>query len=221
MAKRRSSAELCVVAGRENAHDHVTSVRADVPRTAFWTFKVHTVYRRLIFLLLTGVLALLLVWKTVRSPETPSPPAPPAIEDVRKSKPTPTRVLRPRDLEIVDATVELSQSSSSDVDDARHTVVVRNNGELAYRNVNLAFAYLTKEGKPLETRTYPISDPLLPGKTVSAREVVMKMLPKGTSKSATDHPLRRHRASRRGQVKSFLYGCATALVWRSLLRPAL
>ena len=142
-------------------------------------------YRRVIFLLLTGVLALVLVWKTARTPETPSPQAPPAIEDFRKSKPTPTRVLRPKDLEVVDATLELSQSSTAESMDARHTLGVRNNGELAYRNINLAFAYLSKEGKPLETRTYPISGPVLPGKTLSEREVVMTMLPKGTSKSVT------------------------------------
>src|SRR5688572_22808132 len=130
-------------------------------------------YRRVIFLLLTGALAIVLVWKTARTPETPSPPAPPAIEDFRKSKPTPTRVLRPKDLEVVDATLELSQSSTAESMDARHTLGVRNNGELAYRNINLAFAYLSKEGKPLETRTYPISGPVLPGKTLSEREVLM------------------------------------------------
>jgi len=139
----------------------------------------------MIFLLLTAVLVLVLVWKGARTPETASPQAPAPNEAIRKSKPTPTRVLRPRDLEVVDATVELSQSSTAGSIDARHSLGVRNNGELAYRNVNLAFAYLSKEGKPLETRTYPISGPVLPGKTLSEREVLMTMLPKGTSKSVT------------------------------------
>lgn len=138
-------------------------------------------YRRLIFLSLTAVLALALGWLIVRSPETTPSTAPPSVEDIRKSKPTLTRVLRPKDLQIVDGTMELSQSSSSETVDARHSVVVRNDGEPAYRNITLAFAYLTKEGKALETRTHLISDPLLPGKTVTVQELAMKALPRGTS----------------------------------------
>jgi hypothetical protein len=103
------------------------------------------------------------------------------VEETRKSKPTLTRVLRPKDLQIVEATMELSQSSSDETVEARHFVVVRNDGEPAYRNITLAFAYLTKEIKPLETRTHSIPDPLLPGKTVSVKELVMKALPRGTS----------------------------------------
>jgi hypothetical protein len=117
----------------------------------------------------------------VKSPETTPPPAPPSVEDIRKSKPTLTRVLRPKDLQIVDATMELSQSSSNQTVDARHFFVIRNDGELAYRNITLAFAYLTREGKALETRTYSISDPLLPGKTVTVKELAMKAVSKGTS----------------------------------------
>jgi hypothetical protein len=142
------------------------------------------VYRRLIFLALTAVLALVLGWMIVRSPEKASPTAAPSGEDIRKSKPTLTRVLRPRDLEIVDSTMELSQSSSNETVEARHFVVVRNNGEPAYRNITLAFAYLTKEGKPVETRTHLISGPLLPGKTVSVQELMMK-LSRGTSTCTT------------------------------------
>jgi hypothetical protein len=142
-------------------------------------------YRRGIFLLLTAVLVLVLVWKGARTPETAPPEAPRASEDIRKSKPTPTRVLRPKDLEVVDDTVELSQSSTAESMEARHSLGVRNNGELAYRNVNLAFAYLSKEEKPLETRTYPISGTVLPGKTLSERDLVMTRLPKGISKSVT------------------------------------
>ena len=137
--------------------------------------------RRLIFLPLIAVLALALGWMIVRAPEKTPSTAPPSVEDVRKSKPTLTRVLRPKDLQIVDATMELSQSSSDGTVDASHFVVVRNDGEPAYRNITLAFAYLTKEGKALETRTHLISDPLLPGKTVSVQQVVMKALPRGTS----------------------------------------
>ena len=137
--------------------------------------------RRLIFLPLTAVLALALGWMIVRAPEKTPSTAPPSVEDVRKSKPTLTRVLRPKDLQIVDATMELSQSSSDGNVDASHFVAVRNDGEPAYRNITLAFAYLTKEGKALETRTHLISDPLLPGKTVSVQQVVMKAVPRGTS----------------------------------------
>jgi hypothetical protein len=127
------------------------------------------------------ILALVVGWMIVRSPDKTPPAAPRLIEEVRKSKPTLTRVLRPKDLKIVNATMEVSQSSSNETVDARHFVVVGNDGELAYRNITLAFAYFTKEGKALETRTHLISDPLSPGKTVSAQELVMKALPRATS----------------------------------------
>src|SRR5262245_50957724 len=117
----------------------------------------------------------------VRSPEKTDPAAPSFVEEVKKSKPTLTRVLRTKDLKIVNATMELSQSASNETVDARHFVVIRNDGEPAYRNITLAFAYLTKEGKALETRTHLISDPLLPGKTVAVQDLVMKALPRGTS----------------------------------------
>jgi len=138
----------------------------------------------MILLLLAAVLVVVLVWKGTRTPETAAPQAPPSNEAIRKSKPTPTRVLRPKDLQVVDATMELAQSTPESID-ARHALGIRNNGELAYRNINLTFAYLSKEGKPLETRTYPISGPVLPGKTISEPEIVMKTLPRGTSKSVT------------------------------------
>jgi hypothetical protein len=138
----------------------------------------------MILLLLAAVLVVVLVWQGTRTPKTASPQAPPPSETaIRKSKPTPTRVLRPKDLQVVDATIELTQSSTAESMEARHTLGIRNNGELAYRNVNLTFAYLSKEGKPLETRTYTISGPVLSGKTISEPEFVMKTLPRGTSKS--------------------------------------
>jgi hypothetical protein len=85
----------------------------------------------------------------------------------------------------VNATIELPQPSSNESVEARHFVVVRNNGEPAYRNITLAFAYLTTEGKPLETRTHMTPGPLLPGKTVSVQELTMKGLPSRTSKCTT------------------------------------
>jgi len=135
--------------------------------------------RRVLFLGLTaalmGVIALLVVQSRRREPSTPSRP----VEIVRVAPSTPTRVVAPHDLEVLEPALALgpaaprpdtgggSEPGRPAGQDARHTVSLRNRGRLAYRDVVLEVTYLDARGKPAGVRRHRVAGPIPPGERIA------------------------------------------------------
>jgi hypothetical protein len=139
-------------------------------------------------LALIVLLALAAVWVVISARRTPtrltpaplpSPSAP--HSSVRQLEATLTRVLFPRDLEIVESTPILSGEGDGVI--ARHRVVIRNKGKVSYRNVSLEFSYLGRRGRVLATRTHLVTGPLPAGEAVTTLE--MRGLPANVTASKT------------------------------------
>lgn len=94
------------------------------------------------------------------------------VEVVQDSKPTETRALIPKDLEVVQSNMKLEKAGS-----ARHAVEIRNNGAVPYNNIALKFAYLDRNGKIITARNYSIAQTVLPGSTVQIPDIAMGGVP--------------------------------------------
>lgn len=140
-------------------------------------------YRKSLFLGLTAMLIAALAWLIVQSRKKEAQHTSRPIAIVKESKPTLTRVLRPTDLEILESKLLLSRSDNSSRKGAKpavsasHSFVIRNNGRVTYRNVMVEFYYQGRSGKTLETRTWLITEPILPGKTLSIEKLLMEAAP--------------------------------------------
>jgi hypothetical protein len=104
-------------------------------------------------------------------------------EDVRESQPTPTRVLVPRDLEIVQAKMRLeAQGSGKDrYQTARHEIEIRNNGKVPYGGIQLSFDYLDRSGKVLATKTQSVAQTILPGTSEKLPDIKVEGLAASTA----------------------------------------
>jgi hypothetical protein len=138
--------------------------------------------RNALFWGLTLVLAVVLVSLVIKSRHQANQPAPGVVEVVKESKPTPTRVIEPRDLKIVDSKMELAaaKGGTTKEDDtaiAHHRIKVRNDGSAAYASVLLKITYLGRNGRALDSKISSASDPIPPGETVSLGEITVEGVP--------------------------------------------
>ena len=135
--------------------------------------------RKPLLLALIVLLALAVAWVVISAQKTPSPsttPPPPAPRtDVKQTESTLTRVLFPRDLEIVESALVLNAEREGVM--ARHKVVIRNNGKVSYKNVSLELSYLDRRARIVATRTYVLSAPLRPAETATLPSIEMPNLP--------------------------------------------
>ncbi len=140
-------------------------------------------FRRAIFLSLIALFVFVIVWTLVRPYQGKKPP-PQQGEIVKQSKPTPTRVLRPADLQVTLSEIELiGRDSSSKHKDtrAKHRLTIQNNGSVAYRNIMLEFAYQDRKGKTTKTNTCLLEETVAAGHTVSIPEFVADSVPAQTT----------------------------------------
>ncbi len=142
-------------------------------------------FRRVIFLSLTALLVLVIVWTLVRPYQGRKPSPQTTGEIVKHSKPTPTRVLRPADLKVTLSEIELidPDSSSKQRKDhrAKHCLVIQNNGGVAYRNIMLELAYQDSRGKTTKTNTRLLEETVAAGQAVSIPEFVAESVPARTA----------------------------------------
>jgi len=142
-------------------------------------------FRRAIFLSLTALLALVIVWTLIRPYQGTKPPPQTTGEIVKQSKPSPTRVLRPADLKVTLSEIELidPDSSSKQRRDhrAKHHLVIQNNGGVAYRNIMLELAYQDSRGKTAKTDTRLLEETVAAGQVVSIPEFVAESVPARTA----------------------------------------
>src|SRR5512139_3023396 len=109
--------------------------------------------RRSLFLGLTGMLVVVLVYLVVqgRKQEKQQQKNPRPVELVQESKPTPIRVMAPPDLQIMEAKMELSGTAAGLPNESglsgKHQIVVRNNGQSVYQSVRFRLTYLSRGDK--------------------------------------------------------------------------
>jgi hypothetical protein len=141
-------------------------------------------FRRSLFIGLTLMLAVVLVYLVVMGRRQEKRQTLRPIEIIRESKPTLTRLLAPEDLEIVESRMEWvgagigAPPGGPSPITARHIIVIRNHGRLAYRNILVKLSYFGRREKLLETRAKLLEEPLQPGKS-RISEITMDNLPTG------------------------------------------
>lgn len=141
--------------------------------------------RKYLFLGLTLVLIVVLVFLVVRGNQMGKKRGNKTVEIVQESKPTPTRVLTPRDLKIVQQTASFAPQSGGKTGSlsARHAVEIRNIGPTAYGRLALIFTYLNSKGKTVATHIHAIDQAIVPNETVSLPPIKVDDLPPGISDS--------------------------------------
>ncbi len=139
--------------------------------------------RKSLFWGLTLVLVTALVSLTLRGRRLEKQQSSRAVEIVRPSKTTSTRVLMPQDLEIAQSRMQLEESTGGNAKFriARHTIEIRNNGKVPYCRIQLGFDYLNRNGKPLTTRTQSVSRIILPGTSLKPVDITLDGLPASTA----------------------------------------
>ncbi len=139
--------------------------------------------RKSLFWGLTLVLAAALISLVIRSRRLEKEQAQQMVEVVRESKPTPTRVFAPQDLQITQARMQLEDESGNQPKGraARHEIEIRNSGKVPYFDIRLRFDYLSGNGKQVGTKTWVIRQKILPGATLNLPEILMTDVPGSTA----------------------------------------
>jgi hypothetical protein len=148
-------------------------------------------FRKTLFWGLTLMLVAVIVSLVIRSRRAEKKHAQAVMEVVQQSKPSATRVLSPQDLVIVEAKMDLAGGDGKplakdrNLATAHHQVVVRNNGPVAYSNVQLKFMYLGRGDKVLESKTFIVAKPIPPGQTVSLGDISIESVPAAATHCTT------------------------------------
>jgi hypothetical protein len=100
-------------------------------------------------------------------------------EVIRESKPSPTRVLTPRKLKIVQAKMALFRQSSDKAasQSAQHEIEIRNLGQTSYSGIQILFKYLNSKGKTIATKQHSINKVLSPGGVLLVSDIKIADLP--------------------------------------------
>jgi hypothetical protein len=144
--------------------------------------------RKNLFLGLTIMLGAVLVYLLMQSREEEKEKREArSTEIIKTSKPSRTRVIYPRDLEIADSSMELVEpAAGSTTDDsaglqATHRIVIRNGGAVWYHDPLLKLSYLDRDGIVLETRTHAATGDVSPGTTHSFGDFHLEDIPPKTA----------------------------------------
>jgi hypothetical protein len=141
--------------------------------------------RRSVFLGLTLVLVVALVSLIVRGRRLEKQQAGKPAELVQKSKSSPIRVFRPRDLEIVQSKSQLEAKAGAKGRSlaALHKIEVRNNGSVPYGEIQFRLVYLDRSGRELAIRTHPVTQGILPGTILKVTDIMVGDLPAAATES--------------------------------------
>jgi hypothetical protein len=139
--------------------------------------------RRSLFLGLTGMLIVVLGYLVVqgRKQEKQQQKNARPVELVQESKPTLTRAIAPPDLQITEAKVEVLHDDGGL--SAKHQIIVRNNGQSAYRNIRLRLTYLSRGDKALGSQIREAVETLQAGQSRSMGDILVEGVPAGTVKA--------------------------------------
>jgi hypothetical protein len=137
--------------------------------------------RKWLFWGLTLVLVVALINLIIRGRRLEKQQAGQHAELVQESKATATRVLMPKDLEIVRTQMQLEEKTDGGKP-ASHEIEIRNNGKVAYSRFQLSFVYLDRTGRVLATRTRTIEKTMLPDAVLKLGDITFDGLPDSTAK---------------------------------------
>jgi hypothetical protein len=100
-------------------------------------------------------------------------------EVIQESKPSPTRVLTPRELKIVQAKMVLFKQSPDKAanQSAQHEIEIRNLGPTTYSGIQILFEYLNSKGKTIATKPHSINKALSPGGVLLISDIKIVDLP--------------------------------------------
>jgi hypothetical protein len=134
--------------------------------------------RKSLFLGLTLVLIVALINLIIRGRRLEKEKSSKLVEVVKDSEPTPTRVLAPQDLEIIQSTMKLVREAAvKQLPTARHEIEIRNVGKVSYGEIQLRVVYLDRNGKVLTTKTRSIAQTILPGITLKFADILIDGVP--------------------------------------------
>jgi hypothetical protein len=144
-----------------------------------WGFMI----RKSLFWGLTLVLVVALVFLMVRGRRMEKKQSGRLVEAIQQSKSTPTRVLGPQDLEIIQSKMHLQGEAGATKPflAAHHEIEIRNNGNVPYGEIQLRFAYLDRSGKVLITKTHSATQGILPGAILKLADIMVDGLPAATT----------------------------------------
>jgi hypothetical protein len=100
-------------------------------------------------------------------------------EVIQESKPSPTRVLTPRELKIVQAKMALSKQSPDKAtsQSAQHEIEIQNLGPTSYSGIQVVFEYLNSKGKTIATKPHFINKVLPPKGVLHISDIKITDLP--------------------------------------------
>jgi hypothetical protein len=128
--------------------------------------------RKSLFWGLTLVLIVALVTLIVRGRKLEKHQAARDVTITQESKPTPTKVLSPQDLEIVNSTMQANSPKT-----AVPAFGIRNNGTVPYNRIQLEFVYLDRGGKVAAKRTRLIERTVMPGTNIKISDMANEGIP--------------------------------------------
>lgn len=141
-----------------------------------WRFK---------FLLgLSLMLVVLVLYQVLHAPTRPVAPQQALSKIEQPSKPTPIRVLRPVDLEVVETSLEPTGNRSDANANVTHRVLIGNRGKVAYGNINIEIRYLDASAVTLSMRRHRIVGPVSPGSTITLGDLHQLGIPLKTASAS-------------------------------------
>jgi hypothetical protein len=104
-------------------------------------------------------------------------------EIIQESVSTPTRVLKPKDLEVVRSKMRLEKKDDGGAQSlcAWHEIEVRNKKETSYGKIQLSIDYMDRQGKVLATKTYSADKIIMTGDVLRLADIKIEGLPVQTA----------------------------------------
>jgi hypothetical protein len=139
--------------------------------------------RKSVFWGLAIVLLVVLINLIVRGRQLEKKQANKSVEIVQESPSSPTRVLRPKGLEVKPSKMRLEKDTGSNAGSlcAWHQMEIRNNETTSYGKIQLGIDYIDRKGKVLAARSYSAAGKIAPGEVLRLADVKIEGLPVQTA----------------------------------------
>ena len=139
--------------------------------------------RKWLFGALTLVLVAVLISLIMQGHRLEKQKANQPVEIVQESVPTPTRVLAPKDIEILHSNMRIEEGPDglNLFNIAWHEVELRNRGAVPYEKIQLRFDYVDRGGEVLADRTYSVARTILPDSGLELVDIRIDEVPVKTA----------------------------------------
>jgi hypothetical protein len=136
--------------------------------------------RKSVFWGLTFLLVVVLISLALRGGRLEKQQADKPMEVIQESVSTPTRVLRPKDLEVARSKMRLEKKVDGDTPSlcAWHEIEILNaKKETSYEKIQLSIDYMDRQGKVLSTKPYSAAGTIMPGDILRLADIKIEGLP--------------------------------------------